>query len=151
MDMIARGLAIYIVVWLFFRIAGRRTMSQMTTFDFVLLLICGEATQQALLGDDFSLTNAAFVVLTLVSVDLIVTALRARYQRLEHVIEGRPLLIMKNGRPLSDRMSRERVDEEDILHEARQKHGLRRLDQVDHAVLEPSGGISIIPREEKGT
>ena len=64
MDMILRGAAIYAAVWFIFRLSGRRTMAQMTTFDFVLLLICGEATQQGLLGDDFSITNAAFVVLT---------------------------------------------------------------------------------------
>lgn len=146
MDMILRGACIYVVVWLLFRIAGRRTMAQMTTFDFVLLLICGEATQQALLGPDYSVTNAAFVVLTLVSMDLAMTALRARFHRLERIMEGLPMLIVKNGEPLHERMAKERVDEEDVLHEARHSHGLRHLDQVQHAVLEPSGGISIIPK-----
>lgn len=149
MDMIARGACIYAVVWLLFRLAGRRTMAQMTTFDFVLLLICGEATQQGLLGTDFSLTNAAFVLITLIGIDLALAAVRARFPRLERYVEGLPTVIMKNGAPLHDRMKRERVDEGDILHQARQAHGLANLDQVRHAVLESSGGISVIPQEKK--
>jgi uncharacterized membrane protein YcaP (DUF421 family) len=146
MDMILRGAAIYIVVWLCFRLVGRRTMAEMTTFDFVLLLICGEATQQALLGDDFSLTNAAIIVLTLVSMDGALTALRARFPRLERIMDGLPLVIMRDGKLLRDRMAKERIDAEDIMHEARNSHGLERLSDIKHAVLEPSGGISIIPR-----
>jgi uncharacterized membrane protein YcaP (DUF421 family) len=150
MDMILRGAALYAIVWLLFRFSGRRTMAEMTTFDFVLLLICGEATQQALLGDDFSITNAAVVVLTLIALDLALTALRVRFGFLERVMDGLPILIMKDGRLLKDRMARERVDEEDILHEARHSHGIGRLDQIRHAVLETSGGISIIPAERAG-
>ena len=150
MDMVLRAASIYGVVWLCFRLSGRRTMAQMTTFDFVLLLICGEATQQALLGDDFSITNAAVVVLTLVSLDLVLTALRARVPALERVMDGRPLVIMSRGRPLKDRMARERIDEEDIMHVARHTHGLSRLDQIEYAVLETSGGISIIPADRPG-
>jgi uncharacterized membrane protein YcaP (DUF421 family) len=145
MDMVLRGASIYCVVWLCFRLSGRRTMAQMTTFDFVLLLICGEATQQALLGNDFSITNAAIVVLTLIGLDLVLTSLRARLPALERVMEGRPLVIMSRGRPLKDRMARERIDVEDILHVARHTHGISRLDEIEHAVLETSGGISIIP------
>ncbi len=150
MDMVLRACGIYGVVWLIFRLAGRRTMAQLTTFDFVLLLVCGEATQQALLGDDFTFTNAAIVVLTLVVLDDLCTSLRARSQRLERVMEGSPVLLVEEGRLLRDRMRQERVDVEDILHAARQTHGLSRLEQVRHAVLEPSGGISIIPAEDKG-
>lgn len=149
MDMIIRGAAMYAMVWAIFRLSGRRTMGEMTTFDFVLLLICGEATQQALLGEDYSVTNAAVVVLTLVCADRVLTWVRAVSPRAERVMEGLPLIIMADGEPLQDRMKREHVDEQDILHAARQAHGLSRLDQVKHAVLETSGKISIMPRGEE--
>ena len=61
-------------------------------------------------------------------------------------MEGLPLIILEEGRPLRDRMKKERVDEEDILTAAREHHGLERLDQIKYAVLERSGGISIIPK-----
>lgn len=147
MDAMTRAAAIYVVVWLFFRLSGRRTLAQMTAFDFILLLICGQATQQALLGNDHSITNALLVVLTLISIDGAVTMLQSRSAVFAKVVQGRPLLLVRNGEPLRDRMSRERVSEEDILHEARSK-GFSRLDQIRHAVLEPSGGISIIAWEQ---
>lgn len=150
MEMILRGVLMYALVWLVLRLSGRRTMSEMTTFDFVLLLICGEATQQALLDEDFSFTNAAVVILTIVSLDRLMTRWRVNSTRVERVVEGLPILIMVNGELREDPMHRERVDKEDILHEARRSHGLSRLDQIKHAILEPSGEISIIPRKGEG-
>lgn len=147
MDAITRAAAIYLAVWLFFRLSGRRTLAQMTAFDFILLLICGQATQQALLGNDHSITNALIVVLTLISIDGAVTWLQARSRGFASVTQGRPLLVLRNGEPLRRRMARERIAEDDILHEARAR-GLSRLGQIRHAILEPSGGISIIPWED---
>lgn len=147
MDAMTRAAIIYIAVWLFFRLSGRRTLAQMTAFDFILLLICGQATQQALLGNDNSITNALIVVLTLISIDGAVTWLQARSKRFASITQGRPLLVLRNGELLRDRMARERIGEEDILHEARAR-GFSRLGQIRHAVLEPSGGISIIPWEQ---
>lgn len=70
MDSVLRGVTIYTFLLFIFRIAGRRTLAQMTNFDLVLLLLIGESTQQGLLGNDFSITNAFLVVLTLVGLDI---------------------------------------------------------------------------------
>lgn len=148
MEMLLRGAAVYLIVWIIFRLSGRRTMAQITVFDFVLLLICGEATQQALLAADYSVTNGAFVVLTLVSLDAAITGVRARVPWLERIFEGLPMLIVRDGAPLRERMRSEKVDDQDVLHAARQAHGLRRFDQIRHAVLETDGSISVIPAEE---
>lgn len=151
MDMILRAAAIYAFVWLVLRISGKRTMSEMTAFDFVLLLIFGEATQQAILGDDFSLTNAAVVLTTLVMLDRMFAIVHFRWPKLERLMEGRPVLLVHDGTPLKDAMARERVDEEDILGEARRSRGLVSMDEIRHVILEPSGGLSIIPRERPGS
>lgn len=148
MDTVVRAFAIYAVLLVLFRISGRRTLSQMTTFDFVLLLIIGGATQQALLGEDFSLTNAFLVIVTLLSVDIGLSLVKARLPRLEKLIDGVPMIIVENGRPLHDRMRKSRVDESDVLEAARQLQGLERLDQIKFAVVEVSGGITIIPKEQ---
>jgi len=76
MDSVLRAAAIYLVVLVVFRLAGRRTLSELTTFDFVLLLIIGEATQQALLGDDFSIVNAMVVIVSLVVFDIALSLLK---------------------------------------------------------------------------
>lgn len=70
MDSILRAAGMYIALMLLFRVAGRRSLADLTTFDFVLLLIIGEATQQALLGEDFSFTNAMLVIATLIVLDV---------------------------------------------------------------------------------
>lgn len=147
MNMIAHAVVMYVLIWFIFRVSGRRTMSEMTTFDFVLLLVCGEVTQQALLGNDYSITNAIIVLLTLVCLDRVLSLLRTLFPGIERVVEGLPILIMVDGKPLRDRMRRERIDEQDILHQARRSHGLDRLQQIKHAILEPSGEISIIPAD----
>jgi uncharacterized membrane protein YcaP (DUF421 family) len=148
MDAVLRGAVIYLVLLLIFRLTGKRTLSQITTFDLVLLLIIGEATQQALLGDNYSITNALLVIVTLVVIDLVLAQLKQRSRRLDKWIDGVPLVIVENGRPLKDRMAKVRVDESDVLTAARETQGLERMEQIKYAVLERSGGISIIPAQQ---
>jgi uncharacterized membrane protein YcaP (DUF421 family) len=147
MDSVLRAVAIYAVLMILFRIAGRRTLSEMTTFDFVLLLVIGEATQQALLGEDFSVTNAVLVIATLIGLDVALSAVKLRSTTAAKLMDGVPMVIVAEGKPLGDRMRMARVDEAEVLEAARQSQGLERLDQIKYAVLEVSGGITIIPRE----
>ena len=146
MDAVLRAAAIYLILMVIFRVAGQRSLAQITTFDFVLLLIIGEATQQALLGEDFSVTNAVIVIVTLVGIDIALSLWKQRSGRVERLLDGVPIIILENGRPFKDRMDKARVDETDILSAARASQGLERLDQVKYAVLERDGGISIVPK-----
>jgi uncharacterized membrane protein YcaP (DUF421 family) len=147
MDAVVRAFAIYAILLVLFRISGRRTLSQMTTFDFVLLLIIGESTQQALLGEDFSLTNAFLVIVTLLAIDIGLSLVKQRSKTAEKLIDGVPMIIVENGRLLHDRMRKSRIDEADVLEAARQLQGLERLDQIKLAVVEVSGGITVIPKK----
>jgi uncharacterized membrane protein YcaP (DUF421 family) len=148
MDSVLRAAAIYLFLLVLFRIAGKRSLSEATTFDFLLLLIIGEATQQALLGEDFSLTNAFLVILTLIGIDIAMSLWEQRWPRLGKWFEGVPLVIVDHGQPLRERMQRVRVNEAEILTAARERQGLSRMDQIQYAVLERSGGISIIPKQD---
>src|SRR4028118_360895 len=148
MDAVLRASAIYFFLLLIFRLSGKRSIAQITTFDLILLLIISEATQQALLGQDFSLTNAFLVIVTLVGIDIGLSLLKQRSPRIEKILEDEPLIIVEDGRPLLDRMKKVRVDEEDVLIAARILQGLERMDQIKYAVLERNGGISIIPKQE---
>jgi uncharacterized membrane protein YcaP (DUF421 family) len=149
MDAVIRATAIYLFVWLVFRIAGQRTLSDATMFDFVLLLIIAETTQQALLGEDFSVTNAFILITTLVGIDILMSLLKQKFPRVGRVMDGEPVLIVENGRPIEKRLARARIDREDILEAARRLQGLERMDQIKFAVLEQSGGITIIPKEPR--
>jgi uncharacterized membrane protein YcaP (DUF421 family) len=147
MDSVLRATAIYVILILLFRLAGKRTIAQITLFDFILLLVIGEATQQALLGDDFSITNAALVILTLVGLDSGLAWIKELSPRFAKLTEGKPLVLVEHGNPLKDRLKHVRIDEDDILEAARQAQGIERMDQIRYAVLERNGAISIIPEQ----
>ena len=146
METILRAAAIYVVLLVIFRISGRRTLAQMTTFDFVLLLIISEATQNALVGDDFSVTTATLAILTLVGLDIGSSLLKRGFPVFGKILDGVPTILVENGRALSDRLYRARLSEDDVLEAARSAQGLERLDQIKYAVLEVNGGITIIPK-----
>ncbi len=146
MESILRGAVVYLVLLVLFRITGKRSLAQITTFDFVLLLIIAEAVQQAMIDADNSMINAFLIVVTLLGIDVGLSLLKGRSPRLEKLVDDVPLVIVQDGRPLTERMAKARVDEEDVLVVARELQGLERMDQIACAVLERSGGISIIPK-----
>lgn len=146
MEVVVRALVIYFGLMLIFRLAGKRTLAQATPFDLILLLIVSEAFQSALVGQDGSLTAAFLAATTLVFTDILLSLIKQRSRKLERLLDDIPLVLVEEGQPLKERMNRARVDEEDILSAARMQQGLERMDQIKYAVLERSGGISIIPK-----
>jgi uncharacterized membrane protein YcaP (DUF421 family) len=146
MESVIRPALVYVVVLLLLRLTGKRTLAQITSFDFVLLLIISEATQQALIGEDNSMINAAIVVATLIGLNIVMSLLKQRYKWVDRMLDDIPLVIVADGKPLTDRMQKARVDEDDVLDAARENYGLERMDQIRHAILERDGQISIIPR-----
>jgi uncharacterized membrane protein YcaP (DUF421 family) len=150
-DPVLRAAAVYLVLLLLFRLAGRRALSQVTTFDFVILLIVGEATQQALLGADFSISHAALVIATLLLLDLVSDHLSYRFPHFKRVTESVPVVLVERGTPIGDVLERHRLSVQDVVDAARERYGLERLDQVKWAVLETSGGISVVPYQAPPT
>jgi uncharacterized membrane protein YcaP (DUF421 family) len=145
MDSVFRSVAVYLFVLVVFRISGKRSLSQITTFDFILLLIIGEATQQALLGDDFSVINAWVVIATLMALEIVFSHIEGRWPKFGRMVGSLPVVVVENGRLLEDRAKREGVTLAEILAEGREKHGLERLEQYKYAILERHGGISVVP------
>jgi uncharacterized membrane protein YcaP (DUF421 family) len=145
MNPVLRAATVYLVLLVVFRLAGKRTLAQVTSFDLVLLLIISEAVAQALVGDDFSLVNALLIVLTLVLMDVALGFVK-RSREASKWLEGLPVVIVEDGRLLPDRIGRTQVDEDDVLTAAQRQLGLERLDQIKYAVLERSGGIAVIPK-----
>jgi uncharacterized membrane protein YcaP (DUF421 family) len=147
MDSVVRATAVYLVLLLLFRIVGKRSLGETGAFDFVLLLIIAEATQQAMIDDDNSMTNAFLIIVTLLALNIGFSLLKQRSPRVDRLIDDVPVLIVVDGNPLKDRMDRARVDERDILQAARESQGLARLDQIQYAVLERDGAISVVPKQ----
>ena len=147
MNPVIRAVIVLCLLWVVFRIGGRRTLAEITTFDFILLLIVGDAAQQALIGDDFSITTAALVIVTLVLVDLAVGRLSIRVPGVRRFIDSVPVIVVDHGKPLDAVLRKEGMDLDEVMAAAREKHGLATLDDIKFAIVERHGGISIVPAD----
>jgi uncharacterized membrane protein YcaP (DUF421 family) len=147
MDSIVRGLVVYVFLLIVFRIAGRRTLSETTTFDLVMLLIISETTQQAMVDNDHSITNGFLLILTLVGTSLLLSVVKIRFPGLDKWIDGLPVVVIRDGKVLRDPMVKVQVDEDDVLEAARSAHGLERMQQIKHAVVERDGHITVVPQQ----
>lgn len=145
MNPVVRGVIIYLFLLIVFRFMGKRRLANTTTFDFVVLLIISEVTQNALVGEDYSMTNAMLLIATLMGIDIVLSFFKEKFRMFDRVAEGLPLIVVDHGQPLKERMKKTGVDEEDVMQAARQNQGLERMDQVKYAVLEKDGSITIIP------
>ncbi|MGF6400714.1 uncharacterized membrane protein YcaP (DUF421 family) [Pseudomonas frederiksbergensis] len=147
MDSVLRAAVMYLALMVLFKIAGRRSLAELTTFDFVLLMIIGEATQQALLGNDFSLTNSVLVIVTLIAIDVGLSLLKQRSQWVQRLIDGGPTIIVENGKILHERLRHARLVEADVMEAARSSQGIETLEQIKFAIIERNGKISVIAQE----
>ena len=144
-QVVLHAVLIYSFLLVVFRIAGRRTLAQTTTFDLVLVLIIGDATQQALLGQDTTLASGALAIVTLVSLDVALSHLKRLFPSLDTLLEGDPVVLMANGHLRDRPMAVHALDEQDLLTAARENLGITDLTQIREAILEKDGKISVVP------
>ena len=146
MDIVFRGIAIYFFIYLLTRVIGRRELSSLEPFDLILLIIVGDAVQQGLTQDDYSVTGAFVAVGTIATLQVATSYASFRFPRLRPVLEGEPIVIVQDGKPIERNMKRERIALEEVMEEAR----LQQIDSVEKirwAVLETSGNISFIEKQ----
>lgn len=151
MDAILRATIIYIVLYIVFRVSGKRSLHDLSAFDLLLLLIISEATQQAMVDSDNSMTHSILLIVTLVAIDITLSLVKRQSKTAEKVLDSVPVILVEHGRPIAHHLARERVSEEDVLARARIQHGIMNMKDISYAVLESSGEISIIPRENPDT
>ena len=146
MEIVLRAAVFYVLLLFLFRAAGKRTLADTTVFDLVLLFVIGELAQPAIVGNEGSFTGGVLGIVTLLVLDIGLSLAKQRSPALDRLVDGTAVVIVRDGRPDREAMTRERVDEDDVLSAARQLHGLARMDQIEGAVLERSGRISVLPR-----
>jgi len=139
-----RTAAIYLVILIGLRLAGKREIGQMTVFDLVVLLLLANAVQNAMVGPDSSLTGGVLAAVVLLLLNAVVARLRLRWPGLRRIIEGSPTLLVLHGEVIAKHMRREGLDQE-TLEAALREHGLADLGDVEMAVLEIDGSISVVP------
>jgi uncharacterized membrane protein YcaP (DUF421 family) len=146
MDLTIRAVALFFFVYLLTRIIGRRELSSLEPFDLILLIVIGDAIQQGLTQDDYSVTGALIVIGTFAILQILVSYLSFRFPRLRPALDGEPIVVVQDGRAIEKNMKRERITVEEVMVAARQEQ-VASLDRIAWAVLETSGKISIIPKQ----
>jgi uncharacterized membrane protein YcaP (DUF421 family) len=145
MDIVGRGVVVFVFLYLLMRIIGRRELSTLEPFDLILLIILGDAVQQGLTQDDYSLTGAMLAVGTIGALQIAISYVNYRFPKLHPWLDGQPLVIVQDGKPIEKNMRRERLTLDDLAEGAR-KEGIAKLEDVAWAVMETSGTISFIKK-----
>jgi uncharacterized membrane protein YcaP (DUF421 family) len=143
---VVRAAAVYVFLLLLMRVTGKRTLAEVTPFDFVVLLIVSECTQQAMTGNDFSVTNAVILVTTLVLLQRGADWISQRSQRADKLLNDLPVIVVENGEPKGEWLARNGLTVQEILEEARASQGVERMGDIKYAVLERNGSVSVIPQ-----
>jgi uncharacterized membrane protein YcaP (DUF421 family) len=145
MDLVLRAGVIFAFVFVLTRVIGKRELSSLQPFDLILLIILGDALQQGLTQDDYSLTGAVLVVGTIAVLQVLVSWVSYRFPSTRPIIDGEPLIILEDGRVIERNLKRERLTLEEIAEEAR-KNQIAHLADVRFAILETNGSISFIEK-----
>ena len=142
-----RGIFGYCFLVLMVRIAGRRPGKQMAPFEFVLIFFMGGLTLTPMVGDDQSLTNALITITAIALTHYAIAWLKDVSPAFGRIVDGTPLVLLRKGEWQTDTMLRMRINDDDVMSMARDQ-GIRSLEEIEYAVLERNGEISIIPAEK---
>ena len=145
MDISLRAIALFLFVLVLTRTMGKRELSSLAPFDIILLVVLGDAIQQGLTQDDYSVTGALIAITTLALLQRATSYVSFRFGFMRRVLEGEPVVIVQDGRLIESNLRRERLTAAEVSEEARQ-HQIDSLDKVKWAVLEPNGTISFIEK-----
>jgi uncharacterized membrane protein YcaP (DUF421 family) len=145
MDIVVRAAVVFVFVLVLTRVIGRRELGSLAPIDLILLIILGDALQQGLTQDDYSLTGAALVVGTLAVLQVFTSWVSFRFPFTRRLLEGEPLIVVEDGKPIERNLRRERLTVEEVTESAR-LHEIASLDEIKWAVLERNGEISFLKK-----
>jgi uncharacterized membrane protein YcaP (DUF421 family) len=152
-EKILRPIIIYFFLVIGLRLAGKRELAQLNPFDLVVLLTLSNTVQNAIIGDDNSVTGGIIGAATLLLVNFLVIRFLSRHEKIDRIVEGEPTLLIDHGTIVEENMVKEMLSRQE-LEAAAHKQGFGSLQEVDRATLDPSGVICFIakkpaPEEER--
>jgi uncharacterized membrane protein YcaP (DUF421 family) len=147
MDIALRAIVLYAFLVLVTRVVGRRELSSLSPFDLILLIVLGDAIQQGLTQDDYSVTGAVIAVATIATLQIGTSYLSYRSKRARRVLEGLPIVLIERGGVVERNLRRERMSLDDVAEEMRTQQ-IASVDEVEWGILESNGTISFIKRSD---
>lgn len=146
MDVLVRALVVFVFLWVVVRISGKREVAQLSAFDMILLVTFGDLVSQGVVQEDFSVTAALIAVTTFAVASMGIAWLDIRFPFMRPALAGRARIVVRDGEPLLDVLTGERMTIDD-LHEAAREKGIRSLRDIELCVLETDGGFSFFTNE----
>ena len=144
LDVAIRTAIVYVFIVIALKVGGQRDVGQMSRLDLIVLLVIADAVQNAMVGENTSLLGGLVAATVLVGLDRGLRYLEQRSKRVERIIEGEARMLIRNGVVLGKAMREEDISTDELMAALRQ-HGVLRPDEVELAVLETDGSISVVP------
>jgi uncharacterized membrane protein YcaP (DUF421 family) len=145
MDVILRAAFVFAFLFVLMRVIGRRELSSLEPFDLIMLIVLGDLVQQGVTQSDYSLTGVILGIGTIAVLQVCVSYVNFRFPRLRPLLEGEPMVVVQDGKPIERNMRRERLTIEDLTEQARLQN-IGSLDEVAWGVMETSGQISFVKK-----
>ena len=146
MEIVVRALVIFLFLWLITRAVGRSTLGELSTFELLLYVTMGDLVQQSITQQDYSVTASVLAVGTFALLTVALSWGQWRFPRSRPLINGRPMLVFRDGQPVEHAMRRERVSLADVLAAAREQ-GIQHTADIEYAVLEANGKLAFFTRD----
>jgi len=147
MDIVFRAFFVFVLLYVLMRVIGRRELSTLEPFDLILLVVLGDLVQQGVTQDDYSVTGIMLAIGTIALLQLGVSFVNYKYPKLRPLLDGEPIIVVQDGKPIEHNMRRERVTVEDIAGAARQE-SIAHISEIQWAVLETNGKMSFIKKPD---
>lgn len=148
-ELVMRAASVFILLFLMFKIWGKKHLGQMAAFDFVLLLIMSEAVQNSLVDGDKSIPGGLIVIATFMVLNSLMNIISFHSRKAERFLEGSPKVIIRDGKLMEDVLNKEKISLPELLECVREE-GVLHLKDIGLAVLEANGKISVIKKEDAG-
>src|SRR4051812_265819 len=145
MEIVFRSLFIFFFLWVVTRAVGRSSLGELSTFQLLLYVTMGDLVQQGVTQQDYSVTAAMLAVSTFALLTVVFAWLAYRFPRTRPLFNGVPLVIVKDGEPVSEALAHERMSLDEVYTQARQQ-GIRKLGEIELAILETDGKVSFFTK-----
>ena len=147
MEIVIRAAVIFVVIFVLLRAMGRRELSEVTAFELVILVVIGDVVQQGVTQEDMSVTGAILAISTMGLLAVGASIITARFAPARPVLEGTPVVILRDGQMFMEAMRQERITPDEVREEAR-KRGIRDLSVVEWLIVETDGKFSFITADD---
>ena len=145
MDIVVRAVLLYLFLLFVMRVIGRRELSTLSAVDLVLLIVLGDAIQQGLTQDDYSVTGAIIAISTIAALQVLVSYVSFRSRRVRTVLEGHPIVVIQDGKLLEQNLRRQRMTPDELAEEMRIQQ-IANFEDVQWGILESNGQVSFVKK-----